>query len=138
MRSKLSNLRFSALDPGTPSGTGQEQSRAMEPGEEGFIERGGVKIFYEVYGSGDRTILFCPTWTLVHSRVWKMQIPYLARHYRVIVFDPRGNGRSDRPTTVEAYAEKEFAQDALDILDATGTAKAFVVGLSRGAQRALL
>ena len=56
-----------------------------------------MRVFYEVYGSGEPTILFCPTWTLVHSRVWKMQIPYLARHHRVVVFDPRGNGKSDRP-----------------------------------------
>ncbi|WP_183095125.1 alpha/beta fold hydrolase [Nocardioides stalactiti] len=115
-----------------------EQTRAAHPDTEGFIERDGVRVFYEVYGHGDPTILFCPTWTLVHSRVWKMQIAYLARHYRVIVFDPRGNGRSDRPRTREAYAEAEFAQDAVDVLDATGTEQAFVVGLSRGTQRALL
>jgi pimeloyl-ACP methyl ester carboxylesterase/predicted glycosyltransferase len=112
--------------------------RAVEPDEQGYVERDGVRVFYEVYGTGSPTILFCPTWTLLHSRVWKMQIPYLARHYRVIVFDPRGNGGSDRPETVEAYAEAEFAQDALDILDATGTEQAVVVGLSKGTQRVLL
>jgi len=115
-----------------------EQTRARYPDEEGYIERDGVRVFYEVYGTGSPTILFCPTWTMVHSRVWKMQIPYLARHHRVVVFDPRGNGKSDRPGTVEAYAESEFAQDALDVLDATGTEQTIVVGLSRGAQRALL
>lgn len=96
--------------------------RAREPDESGYIERDGVKVYYEVFGTGDPTILFCPTWTFVHSRIWKMQVPYLARHHRAIVFDPRGNGRSDRPDTVEAYAEQEFAPDAIDILDATGTA----------------
>ena len=116
----------------------EEQSRSMYPDEEGYIERDGVRVFYEVYGSGEPTILFCPTWTLVHSRVWKMQIAYLARHFRVVVFDPRGNGKSDRPRNVEAYAEAEFARDALDVLDATGTEQAFVVGLSRGTQRTLL
>jgi len=126
-------------DPGKEAGAGgAEQSRAMYPDEDGYVERDGVRVFYEVYGTGAPTILFCPTWTLVHSRVWKMQIPYLARHFRVIVFDPRGNGKSDRPNRVEAYAEAEFAKDALDVLDATGTETAFVVGLSRGAQRALL
>ena len=115
-----------------------EQTRARYPDSEGYIERDGVRVFYEVYGDGEPTILFCPTWTLVHSRIWKMQIAYLARHFRVIVFDPRGNGKSDRPRTPEAYAESEFAQDALDIMDATGTEQAIVVGLSRGAQRALL
>ncbi len=126
--------RASAVVPAATA----EQTRAMYPNSEGYIERDGVRIFYEVYGSGDPTILFCPTWTLVHSRVWKMQIPYLARHHRVIVFDPRGNGRSDRPQILEAYAEREFAQDAVDVLDATGTEQAIVVGLSRGTQRSLL
>ena len=74
-----------------------EQSRARYPDEEGFIERDGVRVFWESYGEGEQTILFLPTWTLVHSRVWKAQIPYFARHFRVICFDPRGNGRSDRP-----------------------------------------
>jgi len=116
----------------------EEQTRARYPDDQGYVERDGVRVFYEVYGSGEPTILFCPTWSLVHSRVWKMQIPYLARHHRVVVFDPRGNGKSDRPPDVEAYAESEFARDALDVLDATGTEQAVVVGLSRGTQRALL
>ncbi len=116
----------------------EEQTRARYPDDQGYVERDGVRVFYEVYGSGEPTILFCPTWTLVHSRVWKMQIPYLARHHRVVVFDPRGNGKSDRPPNVEAYAESEFARDALDVLDATGTDQAIVIGLSRGTQRALL
>src|SRR6476659_933765 len=115
-----------------------EQTRARYPDEEGYIERDGVRVFYEVYGTGSPTILFCPTWTMVHSRVWKMQIPYRARHHRVVVFDPRGNGNSDRSGTVEAYAESQFAQDALDVLDATGTEQTIVVGLSRGSQRTLL
>jgi pimeloyl-ACP methyl ester carboxylesterase len=123
--------------PGTQADTG-EQTRARYPDDQGYIERDGVRVFYEVYGSGEPTILLCPTWTLVHSRVWKMQIPYLARHHRVVVFDPRGNGKSDRPPNVEAYAESEFARDALDVLDATGSGQAVVVGLSRGTQRTLL
>ncbi len=117
---------------------GREQTRARYPDKEGHIERDGVRVFYEVYGDGEPTILLCPTWTLAHSRIWKMQIPYLARHHRVVVFDPRGNGKSDRPRHLEAYAESEFAQDALDVMDATGTERAVIVGLSRGAQRALL
>ncbi len=127
-----------AAPPIEPIGRDGEQTRARYPDSEGFVERDGVRIFYEVYGEGEPTIVLCPTWTLVHSRVWKMQIPYLARHHRVVVFDPRGNGRSDRPRTVEAYAESEFARDALDVLDATGVEQAIVVALSNGTQRALL
>ena len=74
----------------------------------------------------------------MHSRVWKAQIPYFARHFRVICFDPRGNGRSDRPGDPRAYDESEFAQDAIDVIDACGVERAVFVGLSKGAQRALL
>ena len=45
---------------------------------------------------------------------------YLARHYRVVSFDGRGNGRSDRPSGSTAYSYLEFAADALAVLDATG------------------
>src|SRR5437764_5195927 len=115
-----------------------EQTRARYPDEEGFVERDGVRLFYEVYGSGEPTVLLLPTWSIIHSRCWKMQIPYLARHCRVVTFDGRGNGRSDRPAEPEAYAETEFAADALAVLDATQTERAFVVGFSMGSQRALL
>ena len=74
----------------------------------------------------------------MHSRHWKMQISYLARYARVVTFDGRGNGKSDRPEGVPAYAEEEFAADALAVMDATGTERAAVVSLSLGAQRALL
>lgn len=113
-----------------------EQSRARYPDETGYVERDGVRSFYEVYGSGEPTVLLLPTWSIIHSRHWKMQIPYLARHCRVVTFDGRGNGRSDRPES--GYEEREFAADALAVLDATGTERAFVVSLSLGAQRALL
>ena len=73
-----------------------------------------------------------------HSRDWKAQIAYLARHFRVVTFDPRGNGRSDRPHDPAQYAEAEFAADAVAVMDATDTERAVIVGFSRGAQRALL
>jgi pimeloyl-ACP methyl ester carboxylesterase/predicted glycosyltransferase len=115
-----------------------EQSRALYPDAQGYVERDGIRIFYEVYGTGEPTVLLLPTWSIVHSRCWKAQIPYLARHARVITFDPRGNGRSDRPTEPVAYTETEFAADALAVLDETDTDRAFVVGWSMGAQRGLL
>ena len=108
----------------------REQSRARYPDQEGFVERDGVRVFYEVYGEGDKTILLLPTWSIVHSRHWKAQIPYLARHARVVTFDGRGNGRSDRPVGVAAYLEDEFAADALAVMDATGTERATLAGVS--------
>jgi pimeloyl-ACP methyl ester carboxylesterase len=115
-----------------------EQTRARYPDETGDLDLDGVRIHWERYGDGDRSILFLPTWSIVHSRCWKAQIPYLARHHRVLVFDPRGNGLSGRPVDPAAYAESAFAGDALAVLDATGTDRAVVVGLSLGAQRGLI
>ena len=116
----------------------REQTRARYPDETGYIERDGVKLYYEVYGSGEPTVFLLPTWSIIHSRHWKMQIPYLARHCRVVTFDGRGNGRSDRPQESRAYDEREFAADALAVLNATNTERAVIVGFSMGGQRGLL
>jgi pimeloyl-ACP methyl ester carboxylesterase len=113
--------------------TAPEQTRARYPDEEGYVERDGVRVFYEVYGAGEPTVYLLPTWSIIHSRHWKLQIPYLARHFRVLTFDGRGNGKADRPAGAEAYTEAEFALDSLAVLDATGTERAVLVGLSCGA-----
>jgi pimeloyl-ACP methyl ester carboxylesterase len=110
----------------------REQSRARYPDETGFVERDGVRVFWERYGAGPRTILLLPTWSIVHSRRWKAQIPFLARHWQVVTFDWRGNGRSDRPAALAAYADTEFVADALAVLDAVGAERAVVVGMSMG------
>ena len=48
-----------------------EQTRARYPDEEGYLDRDGVRIFYEVYGTGEPTILLLPSWEITHSRAWK-------------------------------------------------------------------
>jgi len=121
-----------ASTPPTPGV--REQSRARYPDETGFVERDGVRVFWERYGNdaGGRTILLLPTWSIIHSRRWKFQIPFLARHWQVVTFDGRGNGRSDRPQHEAAYADTEFVADAVAVLDAVGVQQAVVVGLSMG------
>jgi pimeloyl-ACP methyl ester carboxylesterase/predicted glycosyltransferase len=112
--------------------------RALQPSRDGYVERDGIKVHYELFGAGEPTVLLLPTWSIIHSRHWKMQIPYLARHCRVLTFDGRGNGRSDRPTEPQAYAEREFAADAIAVMDATRTDRAIIVGFSLGGHRGLL
>ncbi|HEY8556974.1 MAG TPA: alpha/beta hydrolase, partial [Actinomycetes bacterium] len=107
--------------------TGREQTRARHPDQQGHVERDGVRVSWERYGDGQPAILLPPTWEIVHSRFWKGQIPYLARHARVVTFDPRGNGRSDRPGDYRAYERRQFAADALAVLDAAGVDRAVVV-----------
>jgi pimeloyl-ACP methyl ester carboxylesterase len=112
--------------------------RAAEPISAGRVERDGVRVGYEVFGIGEPTILLMPTWCIVHSRIWKMQIPYLARHHRVVTFDGPGNGRADRPTGPVAYTAEKHVDLALAVLDVTKTDRAIAVASSGGTHRTVL
>jgi pimeloyl-ACP methyl ester carboxylesterase len=107
--------------------------RAIEPTDAGYAERDGIKLHWELFGAGEPTIALLPTWSIMDSRFWKAQVPYLARHFRVVTFGGRGTGRSDRPAEPEAYSHLEFAADTIAVLDATDTPGAVLVGLSCGA-----
>jgi pimeloyl-ACP methyl ester carboxylesterase/predicted glycosyltransferase len=111
--------------------------RACQPSRDGYVARDGIKVHYEVFGAGEPTVMLLPTWSIIHSRHWKLQVPDLARRHRVVTFDGRGNGRSDRPAEPEAYRAAEFTADALAVMDATGTERAVLVALSLGATWAL-
>ena len=115
--------------------------RARHPDQEGYVERNGVRVFYEVFGDGGPTtptVLLLPTWSIVPSRHWKAQVPFLSRHFRVVTFDGRGSGRSDAPQDSAAYSPTEFAEDALAVMDAAGIEEAALVSLSAGACWALI
>ena len=107
--------------------------RAREPEQSGYVERGGVRVAYEVFGCAGPAVIFLPSWQILHSRQWKLQAPYLARHMRVITYDARGNGRSDRPGEAERYAHREIVADAIAVLDAVEVGEAVFVGTSMGA-----
>src|SRR5262245_38365077 len=111
--------------------------RARYPDCEGIVVRDGIGIRYERYGQGWPAILLLPAWSLVHSRHWKMQVPYLARHFTVVCFDGRGSGGSGRPAETSAYSDAAFALDALAVMDAAGIGRAVLVSVSRGALWAL-
>lgn len=106
--------------------------RAKLPSSEGVVDRGGVKIHYEVYGDAPETIVFVPPWSIVHSRVYKAQIPHFSERFRCIAYDPRGNGKSDRPAEAAAYTLDHYVADLIAVMDATAAGKAILVGLSFG------
>jgi pimeloyl-ACP methyl ester carboxylesterase/predicted glycosyltransferase len=110
--------------------------RAKMPDSKGFIERDGVKLYYEVYGDGPETMVFLPSWSIAHSRVYKAQAPYFSERFRCVLFDGRGNGKSARPDDVTAYSLSNYTADALAVMDATGAGEAILVGLSFGAMLA--
>src|ERR1700679_85748 len=113
------------------------ETPARLPDESGYVERDGVRVWWDAYGTGDRALLLLPAWSIVHSRLWKAQIHYLARHFRVVAFDGRGNGLSDRPDDQAAYADSEIVADAVDVLDAAGVSSTVAVGMSCGGRFAL-
>lgn len=112
--------------------------RARPPDRTGFVDRDGIRIGYEVHGDGPVTALLLPAWSIVHSRYWKAQVPYLSRHYRVITYDARGNGASDRPADPAAYDPELLTGDAVAVLDAVGADRAVLVGNSFGSVVAYL
>ena len=114
-----------------------DASRAALPVSAGVADVDGVEIAWEVYGEGAETILFMPPWAIVHSRFWKAQIATMARSFRVVTYDGRGNGRSGRPTASEAYVDRVKVRDALAVLDATETDDCLVVAHCGSAGTAL-
>lgn len=107
-----------------------DRGRARLPDVTGHVTRpDGVRIAYEVVGSGDPTVMLLPSAPIVHSRQWKGQVPYLSRSHRVVTFDGRGNGRSDRPVDPDAYRVECLVEDIEAVLDATETPAAVLVGL---------
>jgi pimeloyl-ACP methyl ester carboxylesterase/predicted glycosyltransferase len=112
--------------------------RARNPDAEGFIERDGVKVAYEVFGAAGPALVFVPIDGLVHSRAWKAQVPYLARTFRVVTIDPRGNGRSDRPPSAASYADTEFVADTIAVMDAVGLDQVVLIGICSSVWTALL
>ncbi|QOZ51862.1 alpha/beta hydrolase [Bradyrhizobium sp. CCBAU 53338] len=112
--------------------------RTKLPSDEAFVNRDGVKIHFEIYGSGAETILFIPPWSIVHSRVYKAQVPFFAENFRCVTYDPRGNGKSDRPNDASAYTLDQFLGDAIAVLDAVGVDRAILIGLSFGGMLASL
>jgi pimeloyl-ACP methyl ester carboxylesterase len=111
--------------------------RAREPDADGIVDRDGVKLHYEVFGAGSPTLLLLPAWNVVNARFWKAQVPYLARHFRVVTYDGPGNGRSSRPLDPAPYGYEAEGRSAVAVLDATGTDRAVLVSLSMGADWAL-
>jgi proline-specific peptidase len=96
--------------------------------EERFAEVNGIKICYEVNGKGEPLIL-------VHGfgakkEVWIAQFEPLAEHFKVIRFDNRGAGKSDRPN--EPYTMDMFADDTAALMDYLDIEKAHILGWSLG------
>jgi pimeloyl-ACP methyl ester carboxylesterase len=112
--------------------------RAVEPRESGTVDNGGVRVAYEVFGNGPRTVVFTAPDPITHSRVWKGQVPFMAGLARVVTIDPRGNGNSDRPLDQASYTDEMMYADTVAIIDHLGVDRAVLVGLCSSVWPALM
>lgn len=99
------------------------------------LDRAGVKIHYEVHGSGP-VVLLSHGYSAT-SRMWAGQIEALSRQHKVVTWDMRGHGQSDYPADERAYTHMATVDDMAAILDAVGAERAVVGGLSLGGYMSL-
>jgi len=100
----------------------------MKNQESGKIRVDDIDVYYEIHGDGEPLLLVeglgYSTW------MWFKQIPDLSREYKVIVFDNRGTGNTDKPDM--EYTIEMMADDAAGLLRALDIESAHVLGVSMG------
>jgi len=107
--------------------------RALEPSDHGRLTVRGFALAYEAFGRRDAPgVLLLPTWQIAPSRHWRMQVPDLARWFRVVTYDPPGIGGAQRTTDPAAFELDRVVDGAVGVLDHLGLERVPVVGLSMG------
>ncbi len=102
----------------------------------GKATRAGVGLAYSVRGDGPETALLIQGLG-ARAADWGPSLPgALAERFRVVMFDNRGTGSSDKPR--EAWTLEDMAEDALAVLDAVGAERVHVLGVSMGGMIAQL
>ena len=99
-----------------------------------FTSSDGVELHYLEAGSGP-TLVFVPGWTMP-AKIWEPQIQHFAKSYRVVAFDPRGQGQSEKVS--HGYHPSRRAQDIGELLIHLDAGPAVVVGWSLGVQEVLV
>ncbi len=92
------------------------------------VKVGDINIYYETHGEGEPLLLINGYGQ--YSGHWEALVPVFSGEFKVIIFDNRGTGRSDKPKL--EYTAKMMADDAKGLLDALGIKRAHVFGISMG------
>ncbi len=87
-----------------------------------------VELYYEVYGEGE-PIIFSHGW-MDDCSVWKSQIEFFAKKYKVIVYDHRGHGKSDKPE--KDYSIQTLSNDLYSLIQKLNFEKITIIGHSMG------
>ena len=90
----------------------------------------GTRIHYEVTGKPGATPVLMIQGLGASKNAWNLQRIAMATRFRIISFDNRGAGRSDKPTV--PFTLEQMAEDAIAVLDGAGIETAHVVGASMG------
>jgi pimeloyl-ACP methyl ester carboxylesterase len=89
----------------------------------------GVRLFYELNGTGDVLVLVHGSWTSHHS--WDLVVPRLAESFRVLTYDRRGHSDSERPAGQGSV--REDVTDLAALIEHLKLGPAWVAGNSFGA-----
>lgn len=134
---KFDDVVGSLPEPGRVPDGDRLPYETLSPAFEGVVERDGVALWHAVWGTEGPWIAFPQQFQIVHSQLLRHAVPYLARHFRVLTMDGRGNGRSARPRGQDAYSFDHFHDDFVAVLDARGIDRVAIVGHSAAAMIAL-
>jgi pimeloyl-ACP methyl ester carboxylesterase len=93
-----------------------------------FIENQGAKIYWEEHGEGEPLVLVMGLASTLD--MWHRTLPVMKEHFRTIVIDNRGVGRSEVPSAPFSIAT--MASDVAAVMDAAGIESARVFGISMG------
>ncbi|MEP1209424.1 MAG: adenylate/guanylate cyclase domain-containing protein [Rhizobiaceae bacterium] len=109
----------------------------MGPGTTQYARSGDTHIAYQVIGSGPIDVVYVPGWVSHVELCWEEPtyarfLNQLASFSRLILFDKRGTGLSDRVPNDQLPSLEERADDLLVVMDAVGSKKAALIGFSEG------
>jgi len=97
-----------------------------------YAVNNGVRIWYEIHGQGDPTMVMVHGFQIAHSEGFKRTyVPYFSRHMRVLTLDLRGNGKSDRPEG--GYDLDTYLEDVHAVVEVADLDRFSMAGLSFGA-----
>ncbi len=100
-----------------------------------FIERDGIRLYYETHGMGKQPLIFVHGW-LTNADIWKYQTEVFSKSYRVVTIDLRGFGRSDKPKV--EYTFDLFADDIDFLVKKLHLNNPILIGWSKGASIGLV
>ena len=117
---------------------GAQYPRPELPRKTRYAMNGKVSVAYQVVGEGPRDLLLTTGWVLSMESIWDDPayagfIERLASFSRVILWDKRGTGLSDRVSASALPTFENRMEDLTAVLEAVGSRRPALVGLSEGA-----